>query len=141
MDHLDKQLRHQQILINRVKDLYARTRLFHWDHKTMLDRRRTDLHGHPSWSRATGYVREYVRGYESACYDALDRFELVYAYDVDSRRYCLGTPEFKALDPCYVTGHATWSGYVWRDAPMHAFSENTTFAGMVSKRVAQKHTE
>ena len=134
MDHYDKQLRHQQILINRVKDLYARARLFHWNHKTMLARRRTDLHEHPSWKRATGYVREYVRGYEMACYDAMTRFEHVYAYDVDGKRYCLGTPEYKALDPCYVTGHAMWSGHVWRDAPEYAFSENTTFAQLVAKR-------
>ena len=134
MDHYDKQLRHQQILVNLVKDLYARARLYHWDHKTMLDRRRTDLREHPSWQRATGYVREYVRGYEMAYYDTMTRFEHVYAYDVDGKRYCLGTPEYKALDPCYVTGHATWSGYVWRDAPEHHFTENTTFAAMVAKR-------
>ena len=113
MSRYTTQSNHKQCIVNRYKDLFGLTRSYLWSQKEYLDRR-SKIQDSNSYKRLTEYNREYMRGMETMFFDNLYRYDLIFCYDYDGRRYRIDSAEYKALSPKEVCDSNTFNGHCWR---------------------------
>ena len=55
-----------------------------------------------------------MRGMESVFIDSLYRYDLVFCYDYNGKRYRIDSTEYKKLSPKDVCDSSTFHGHCWK---------------------------
>lgn len=105
---VDRALRIQAKLKNRVSELYSLARSFHLTHDELLERRKAILES-TEWQKAPYWATSYVRGYEECLRDTLYRHELEWRMWVDGRLLTRGEIDaIQATEPIKCE-NSVWS--------------------------------
>ena len=112
--HFDRQLKIQKSCTEQLRAIYRRARTDCLSQSTVLDMVSEQVYGSTGFKRATRPTKEFIVGYGRALFDA-HWDSLVFAHEVDGKRYAIFTPEYEALSPQRVHEEGTWSGFVYKE--------------------------
>lgn len=110
---IDRSLKYQRSLLGQVKEIFYLAEIYCYSYKQILDMRVERVFKSPYWSKSPNWVRCYINGYFDCKLESLWQ-KMVFSYELEGKRYIVGTPEYRAIEPqrfCEVsdTGAHMWA--------------------------------
>lgn len=116
--NLDTAINHERRYCQTIRDILCDAKRCFWSHDKILDKLNELVYNDPSFSKCPRYIVAYVQGYFAASINCYMRDNTLSAHMIDGEAYVIGSSEYRALEPRYVTENS--------EGCVSVYAENTS---------------